>query len=838
MQLVNIGKIYKSKKGLECTALHDVNIHFPDKGLVFVLGKSGCGKSTLLNILGGLDSPTSGIVTNAATCLSKLSSNEINNYRYNNIGFVFQDYNLIDSITVKENVLIGCFNDRNSEKKMMEYMSKLDVVECLNKMPSELSGGQQQRIAIARSLMKNCKILLADEPTGNLDTANTQIVYELLKEISKDILVIVVSHDRELVELYSDEYVILDDGKVVESTINEKNSKDIDIDVSTKKQKIKAKTLSNLSWSLIAKKKLRVVLSLIMLVISLGTMGLCVMCYQYDFNKISSELIMRYDDNILTIGHGNIDNKTGDYVRSMRPISQNSIDTFYHENPGLESIGITYAVPGLYINNVNTGNSILSNTLQRITITQEKYIDNYGMNVMMGTFPRSGNEVAITDFVAYSIIIQKPQLVFDIIGNGVFDLTNDELLAHALLQLPDETQILLFGENWYKERLAESLLKIRNNYGLLLLNQQLDFVSGKVKVQALLDTGFDKYKDIIYMNEEEFSNDERYEELINKLSLYYSNIYASEDIFDNIFKERVVMGNCEVAKLSNYTEVAPEITSLKYNEVIMSRNFFREFFKEEFDKGKIDSYLFNDTISLPYGVNGAVDTIYAGTNLKVIGVFDMPNNVFYRDKAYLTSDEYFNNYSKNIYYAVELSSSKPTNPITLNKCLEYMETNEMHYKSSFAPYAYELTRIMKLFKSIFLIVASLLSVFAIMFMVNYFSATVIDQKKEIGIMRSIGYNSTRLSYIFLLAGLILSCVAIIASTLLTYLLGLIANSILVEKYILFANTKLLNGMKIISFNYLPFVMLSIFAILITAVSILLPLIRIKKMQPIDAIRKN
>lgn len=838
MKLVNIGKVYKSKSGLECTALRDVNIYFPDKGLVFVLGKSGCGKSTLLNILGGLDSPTSGIVTNAATCLSKLSSNELNNYRYNNIGFVFQDYNLIDSINVKENVLIGCFNDRNSEKKMMEYMAKLDVVDCLNKMPSELSGGQQQRIAIARSLMKNCKILLADEPTGNLDTTNTQIVYELLKEISKDILVIVVSHDRELVELYSDEYVILDDGNVVESTINENNSKDIDIDLSTKEQKIKAKTLSNLSWSLIAKKKLRVVLSLIMLVISLGTMGLCVMCYQYDFNKISTELIMEHDDNILTIGHGNIDIKTGDYVRSMRPISQNSVDKFYYENSDLESIGITYAVPGLYINNVITGNSILANTLQRITITQEKYINNYGMNVMMGTFPSSGNEVAITDFVAYSIIIQRPQLVFDIIGNGVFDLTNDELLAHALMQLPNETQKILLGENWHKERLAESLLKIRNNYGLLLLNQQLDFVSGKVKVKALLDTGFDKYKDIIYMTEEEFSNDERYEELVNNLSLYYSNIYASEDIFDNIFKERVVMGNCEVAKLSNYTEVAPNITKLEYNEVIMSRNFFREFFKEEFDKEKVNSYLFNDTISLPYGVNDAVDTIYAGSNLKVVGVFDMPNNVFYRDKAYLTSDEYFNKYSNNIYYVVELSSMKPTNTITLNKCLEYMENNEMHYKSSFAPYAYELTRIMKLFKSIFLIVASLLSVFAIMFMVNYFSATVIDQKKEIGIMRSIGYNSTRLSYIFLLAGFILSCMAIIASTLLTYLLGLIANSILAEKYILFANTKLLNGMKIISFNYLAFVILSVFAIIITAVSILVPLIRIKKMQPIDAIRKN
>lgn len=216
IELKNLTKIYKTNRKSDIKAVNDVSLKLPDKGFVFIIGKSGSGKSTLLNMIGGLDSITSGSVIVNGTDIKDLSAVETTRYRNANIGFVFQDYHIIDHLTVRENVSLSLelANDTFYEK-VEDVISKVELSEYINRYPKELSGGQKQRIAIARAIIKDVGILLCDEPTGNLDKKTTKQVLDILKEMSKERLVVIVSHNMLDAESYADRIIELAEGKVI-----------------------------------------------------------------------------------------------------------------------------------------------------------------------------------------------------------------------------------------------------------------------------------------------------------------------------------------------------------------------------------------------------------------------------------------------------------------------------------------------------------------------------------------------------------------------------------------------------------------------------------------------
>ena len=211
-------KIYKSKYASPCRALDNVSFTLPDKGMIFILGKSGSGKSTLLNLLGGLDSITSGDVIANGNSLVNFTEKEYAEYRNSYVGFVFQDYCLIESFTVKKNVLLSLdIQGKEGESKLEEVANKLDIIDLLERFPKELSGGQRQRVAIARAIIKKPELILADEPTGNLDSLSAKQVLETLKTISQEKLVLVVSHNPDDAEKYGDRIIEIADGKITVS---------------------------------------------------------------------------------------------------------------------------------------------------------------------------------------------------------------------------------------------------------------------------------------------------------------------------------------------------------------------------------------------------------------------------------------------------------------------------------------------------------------------------------------------------------------------------------------------------------------------------------------------
>ncbi len=199
-------------------ALDGVDFSVEKGEFVTIIGKSGSGKSTLLNMLGGLDVPTSGIVVVDNKNLTDMTSEELTIFRRKNIGFVFQNYNLIPILNVYENIVFPVELDGGTvdEEFMKEIICMLDLNNKLNSMPNNLSGGQQQRVAIARALITKPAIILADEPTGNLDSKTSEEVLKLLKRTSEEFYqtVVMITHNPDIASL-ADRTVCIEDGRII-----------------------------------------------------------------------------------------------------------------------------------------------------------------------------------------------------------------------------------------------------------------------------------------------------------------------------------------------------------------------------------------------------------------------------------------------------------------------------------------------------------------------------------------------------------------------------------------------------------------------------------------------
>lgn len=275
LELKNIKKSYKTGSFVQ-KALDDVSLQFRRNEFVSILGPSGSGKTTLLNIIGGLDHYDSGdlIINNKST--KNYKENDWNAYRNNCIGFIFQNYNLINHITILENVEMGMtlsgVSTKEKRRRAEEALEKVGLIEHAHKKPNQLSGGQMQRVAIARALANNPDIILADEPTGALDTKTSKQIMDLIKEISKDKLVIMVTHNKELAEKYSTRIVELKDGQLLKDSNPVKNEENVNKKFIIKKTAMSFWTALKLSFNNIKTKKGRTALTA--LASSIGIIGI------------------------------------------------------------------------------------------------------------------------------------------------------------------------------------------------------------------------------------------------------------------------------------------------------------------------------------------------------------------------------------------------------------------------------------------------------------------------------------------------------------------------------------------------------------------------------------
>lgn len=225
IKITNLNKYYNKNKRNENHVINDISVDFPETGLCVFFGPSGCGKTSLLNVIGCLDTFDSGSIEFSDVVFKKYVPNTFDELRNHLIGYIFQNYNLIDSMTVYQNVempldLLGV-TDKDEKKRRVEYaLQAVGLLKFRRRNVLALSGGQRQRVAIARALVKDPKVIIADEPTGNLDSNNTFEVMNIIKKISKERLVILVTHEKDLVDYYADIIYELQDGRIISEKVN------------------------------------------------------------------------------------------------------------------------------------------------------------------------------------------------------------------------------------------------------------------------------------------------------------------------------------------------------------------------------------------------------------------------------------------------------------------------------------------------------------------------------------------------------------------------------------------------------------------------------------------
>lgn len=228
IRLENINKYFFKKKKNQIHVINDTSLELPEKGLVTILGPSGSGKTTLLNVVGGLDTFDSGTLTIDNLKLNRSNYNKIESIRNTDIGYVFQDYKLLDDMSVFDNVALslkmcGVKNKDDINKRVNEILNLLGIYRYRNRKAAMLSGGERQRVSIARAIVKNPRIVICDEPTGNLDSKKTVEIMNIIKAISKTRLVLLVSHESDIAKFYSDQIIEIKDGKIIANYQNETN---------------------------------------------------------------------------------------------------------------------------------------------------------------------------------------------------------------------------------------------------------------------------------------------------------------------------------------------------------------------------------------------------------------------------------------------------------------------------------------------------------------------------------------------------------------------------------------------------------------------------------------
>lgn len=400
--LKEIEKIYLTKNSPQVVALKNINLTFESKGMVFITGKSGCGKSTLLNILGALDSCTSGSMIIENKNINEFTEKELDNYRNSYVGFVFQEFHVLNAYNVYDNIRLAkeLQQEKISEKELDAYLEKVSLTNLGKRKMNELSGGQKQRIAILRALIKNPRIILADEPTGNLDKINSEQIFGILKEISQEKLVIIVTHDLEAAQKYADRIIELKDGEIINDTKPTLNPEKTTLTL--KESHLPFLFALKLAWNNLKRYPKKCILTIILFFISLLCCILLINSSLFNSTSLAIKL-MNLNENY------NIEVHKINYVQNTKWKEewQTSEDQYLKNiysgttNPIYELYDFTTPLT-FYLNTPQELSKLFPTTpniTSYVEIKDPKILTN-----LTGSIPTSSNEIVIHEYLADYII--------------------------------------------------------------------------------------------------------------------------------------------------------------------------------------------------------------------------------------------------------------------------------------------------------------------------------------------------------------------------------------------------------------------------------------------------
>ena len=815
LQLKNITKNYLSGDN-EVQALKGIDIEFRENEFVSILGQSGCGKTTLLNIIGGLDRYTSGDLIINGKSTKEFKDKDWDTYRNYSVGFVFQSYNLIPHQTVLANVelalTISGVGKAERRKRAIEALQKVGLGDQINKKPNQMSGGQMQRVAIARALVNDPDILLADEPTGALDSKTSVQVMEILKEISKDRLIIMVTHNPELAEKYSSRIVKLLDGKIIDDSNPYKSSEEDVKKARNKKDKsgkasMKFTTAVRLSLNNLMTKKGRTFLT--SFAGSIGIIGIALILslshgMQSYINRVEEDTLSSYP---LTIQEASID------VTSMLEAMMGNGEREEHNDNKIYSRPI--------VNNIleTVSTKLQTNNLEEF----KKYLESGDtdikdyINAIQYEYNLNLNIYKQNDDKTYQQV--NPSIVFDELGfgemmesrqsassmmSGSMTMTQtdvwEELLDNKNLI---QSQYDVLAGNWPTKYNEVVLIVDENNevsdytlYSLGIkdikeLNESMEKIKNKEKVEAGESVSYSyddllNYKFKILLNTDYYKKSGNAWQDMSNDDEYMKNVVdnAEEITIVGIIKPNEETVSSSGAGMIGYTKELKEYVINKINET--------EIVKEQKENPNINVFT---GIEFPENQNSSFDysqltdeqRMYMATlsetelaelmknyaenstatydsNLSTLGVVDLnkPSTINIYPKDFESKDMITTRISE--YNDKQTNDGKEENVITYTDIVGVM-------MSSVSTIINVISYVLIAFVGISLVVSSIM-----IGIITYIS--VLERTKEIGILRSIGASKKDVSRVFNAETLIIGLVAGLIGIVVTLLLNITINMVI------------------------------------------------------------
>ena len=773
LELKKINKSYKTANFIQ-HALNDVTLQFRTNEFVSILGPSGSGKTTLLNIIGGLDHYDSGdlIINHKST--NNYKENDWNAYRNNCIGFIFQNYNLINHISILENVEMGMtlsgVSNKIKRKRALDALDRVGLSEHSHKKPNQLSGGQMQRVAIARALANNPDIILADEPTGALDTKTSEQIMELIKEISKDKLVIMVTHNRELAEKYSTRIVELKDGKLISDSNpvkkEDQNSKEFKI----KKTAMSFWTALKLSFNNIKTKKGRTALTAF--ASSIGIIGIALILslsngFQTKIDNYEKDTLSQMPITINTQAMSLTEEKLEELVENQAKHKEYTKKEFiYPKENELETMMHFNKIDEEYIDYIE---EIDKDKLNAISYE-------YGTTLNVITKKADGTYALVPTSTNYSMSTTSMTGVMgwtlypkSIKGKSVLE-NNYEVLAGEINQ--EEPGIVIAVNS--KNELDASTL------------EQLGFNKDK---NLSFDEILDKELKVV-------SNDIYYQELNGYFvpSKDYESMYNSEDTI-NIKVQAVIRGKEDKSQLTQ--------SGIYYNSALVDKVIDMNKNSDIVKKQQEVSY--NVLTGQPF--DKTTSTVTKDNILGVLGAEGIPSIIYLYPKDFDTKDyitEYLDNYNKD---------KEEENKILYTDYAAMISSLSGSIMDA-------VTYVLIAFSSISLVVSCIMIA-----IITYIS--VLERTKEIGILRALGARKKDIKRVFnaetFIVGIFSGLLGIIIAEILTFPTNAIIESL----------SELPNVAQLNPIHAIILVMISV---TLTIIGGLIPASIASKKDPVEALR--
>ncbi len=806
LELKNITKIYKSNN-ITQKALDKVNIKFRDNEFVSILGPSGSGKTTLLNIIGGLDRYTSGDLIIGGISTKHYKDRDFDTYRNHKIGFVFQSYNLIAHQTALSNVelalTIGGVSKKDRKKRALEALKKVGLKDHVNKKPNQLSGGQMQRVAIARALVNDPDILLADEPTGALDSKTSVQIMNLLKDIAKDRLVIMVTHNPDLALEYSTRIINLKDGIVVDDS-NSYDSKEENKTTIGKKTSMSFLTALSLSLNNLMTKKARTFLTAF--AGSIGIIGIALILGLS--NGVSSYIDKKQEETLsnypLTI-QKNTMNISSVMTSMMGSKKEKYNDGLVHSNNMLSDLLTSLNVKK---NNLKDFKSYLEKNKdikKYVSDIQYKYdidINIYTKDIDNNIIQVNPTNLAnnLGDFSKY-MQFSDNNVFYELFDNEKMLLDNYDLVAGNLPANYNEVVVMVDSDNQISDYTLYALgLKSQKDLENILLNNQksnkennkeaysYDDLLG-LSYRLILNTDYYKYENNKWINK---SNDNNY---INYL---YNNAEVIKVV--GVIRAHKDTSLATTGAIG-YTQDLTNYVINKINNTDIVRNqknnpLINVFTNEPFDS----KYSMNDN-----SINSYIN------NLISLGVVDIkdPDEINIYPKNFSSKDEIINIINK--YNSTKKTADK----------LTYTDTVGLMMKSV-TSIVNIISYVLIAFVGISLIVSSIM-----IGIITYIS--VLERKKEIGILRAIGARKKDISRVFNAEAIIEGLASGMLGIFVTVVISFIGNIIV---------SNALDIQNIFNLPIMAAVILILISVFLTFIAGLVPASIASKKDPVIALREE